>query len=84
MTVWLLEAFNTDCRYRDDIRYRAYTTSQRKADLFKQIPKIQFSDSGHGIVFSAREHTGRRERSIYTLADYVRENMDAFKVATRS
>lgn len=60
MTVWILEGYNTDRRYPDDVRHREYTTSRLKADLFKRIPKIQFSDSGHGIVFSAREHTGKR------------------------
>ncbi len=73
--VYKLEAYNTDCRYRDDIRYREYTSSKRKAEDFNKIPKIQFSDSGHGIVFSATEHQGRRKPSIYILSEYVSQEL---------
>lgn len=79
MTTWLLEGFNTDRRYSDDVRYRAYTTSKRKAAAFSRIPKIQFTDSGHGIVFSATE-LPRRTRKLeprYGLDEYVREHMRA-------
>jgi hypothetical protein len=51
--VYELIGFNTDSRYRDDVRWREYTTSEKRADEFGQIRKVQFSDSGHGIVFSA-------------------------------
>lgn len=74
MTVWKLEGYNTDSRH-NDVRYRAYTTSQKKAELFKKIPKIRFTDSGHGIVFSAFEAKGPRLPTISTLADYVSEEM---------
>ena len=79
MATWMLEAFNTDRRYRDDVRYRAYTTSSKKAVAFDRIPKIQFSDSGHGIVFAARELPPRTRKleNRYELADYVREHMEA-------
>src|SRR2546426_876869 len=79
MTTWLLEAFNTDRRYPDDVRYRVYTTSKRKAEAFDRIPKIQFTDSGHGIVFSASELPPRTRKleARYGLADYVREHMEA-------
>lgn len=73
MTVWLLEGFNTDRRYSDDVRHREYTTSQTKAELFDRIPKIQFTDSGHGIVFSATPHSGKRLPT--RRMDYVREQM---------
>ena len=78
MTTWLLEAFNTDSRYRDDIRYRAYTTSKRKAEAFDRIPKIQFTDSGHGIVFAATELPPRTRRlpTLSGLSEYVREHME--------
>lgn len=77
MTTWLLEGFNTDRRYSDDVRYRAYTSSKRKAEAFGQIPKIQFTDSGHGIVFSATEVKPgtRRLEPRYGLSDYVREHL---------
>ena len=69
--VYELVAFNTDCRYQQDIRYCAYTSSKTKADKFDQIPKIQFTDSGHGIVFNSREHKGHRKPCINNLSDYV-------------
>jgi hypothetical protein len=75
--VYELRGYNTDSRYHDDIRHREYTTSKKKAELFAQIPKIQFTDSGHGIVFAAIEHRGRREPTRHM--DYVREQLDILK-----
>ena len=75
MTVYVLEAYNTDSRYPNDVRWREYTTSKKRAELFNKIPKIQFSDSGHGIVFSAREHQGRRKERRHEMVDYVCEQM---------
>lgn len=77
MNVWELIGFNTDSRYRDDVLHREYTTSRKKADLFEQIPKIQFTDSGHGIVFHAVEHRGRRLPT--RRMDYVREQLEILK-----
>lgn len=76
--VYELIAYNTDQRY-DDVRYREYTSSEKKAKLFSQIPKIQFTDSGHGIVFSAREHKGKRKPCVTVLSDYVRKNLRILK-----
>lgn len=73
--VFELIAFNTDCRYQDDVRYREYTSSRKKADKFKEIPKIQFTDSGHGIVFHTREHHGRRKPTVSVLSVYVRKHL---------
>lgn len=74
MTTYCLEMRSTadwqDCRYRE------YTTSARKAELFKSVPKIQFTDSGHGIVPHVREHSGRREPRNMILQDHV---VDAIK-----
>ena len=80
MTVYLLEGYNTDSRYMDDIRYRAYTTSKKKADAFNKIPKIQFTDSGHGIVFSASEYRGKQKPTRYELDRYVREHLERLGV----
>lgn len=71
--VYELVAFNTDSRYPNDVRYREYTSSKKRAESFNKIPKIQFSDSGHGIVFSAGEHKGKRKPRIHTLSSYVFE-----------
>lgn len=75
---FLLEAWNTDRRYPDDVRYRAYTTSRKKAEAFGRIPKIQFTDSGHGIVFSFEElpkGTKKLPPVRYGLSDYISEHM---------
>ena len=72
---FLLEAWNTDRRYPDDVRYRAYTTSRKKAEAFGRIPKIQFTDSGHGIVFSFEVVTSKKKPPVYGLSDYIREHI---------
>ena len=72
--IYVLEAYNTDSRYPTDIRYREYTSSKKRAEAFDKIPKIQFTDSGHGIVFSAREHKGHRNPRIHELSSYVFEH----------
>lgn len=59
----------------DDVRYREYTSSIRKAEAFKAIPKIQFTDSGHGIVPVVKDAPKRREKPISSLREYVTENL---------
>lgn len=76
--IYELTAYNTDQRY-GDVRYREYTSSERRAKSFSQIPKIQFTDSGHGIVFSARPYKGKRKPRIMVLSDYVGENLAKLK-----
>jgi hypothetical protein len=62
----------------DDVRYREYTTSERKIAAFKAIPKIQFTDSGHGVVpVITAMGKRKRERVILSLKDYVMEKMGA-------
>ena len=81
MSVWELIGYGTDSRYGAYVRHREYTTSQKKAELFAQIPRIQFTDSGHGIEFAAIPHQGRREptRSM----DYVREQLALLSLAAQ-
>lgn len=43
MSTWMLEAYGTDSRYRDDVRHRSYTRSKRKAEAFSRIPRIRLS-----------------------------------------
>lgn len=75
MTVYCLEARNT--QNWQDVRYRAYTTSAKRAAAFERIPKINFTDSGHGIVFTQHEHPRgkRREPNEKMLSAYVAEHM---------
>lgn len=56
--IWCLEAYDTEMR---KARSRSYTSSRRTAEMFEKVPRIQFTDSGHGIVFIATQHSGRRE-----------------------
>jgi hypothetical protein len=60
-----------------DIRYRVYTTNVRKAAAFSKIPRIQFSDSGHGIVFEFRvlKFNERRKPVIRLIESYVRSEL---------
>lgn len=61
MAVWALIGFSTE-EYGDDaVRHREYTSSVSTAKLFSQVPRVQFTDSGHGIVFSAYPHRGKRK-----------------------
>lgn len=78
MTTYCLELFSTD-RRSDDVRYREYTTSARKAEAFRAIPRISFTDSGHGIVPLVRvmDRGERRKPTIHLLADHVREHLRA-------
>lgn len=55
------EAYDTDLRA---VRCRFYTTGKKRADRWANLPRIQFTDSGHGIVFSAKAHTGKRKGTI--------------------
>ena len=75
MTVYCLELRST--ANWQDVRYREYTTSAKKASLFKTVPRISFTDSGHGIVPSVREHRGRREPRNMLLCDHVQDHMVA-------
>jgi len=82
--VYELLAYNTDCRY-SDIRYRSYTTSFKKAQLFEKIPKIQFTDSGHGVVFIYRIKLDGipRRPCVSTLRDYVNMHMSKVNIVLR-
>jgi len=74
MTVFCLEMRST--ADWQDIRYREYTTSAKKADLFKSVPKVKFTDSGHGIVPVVNEHHGKKLPRNMILQDHV---VDAIK-----
>ena len=78
-----LIAYNTDCRYPTDIRYRKYTTSKRIASDFEKIHKIQFTDSGHGIVFVSREYHGRKSPENHVLWVYVQSELLKIRASKR-
>lgn len=72
MQLWMLVAYNTENSL--EARYRVYTSSPKRARAFAKIPKIQFTDSGHGIVFAAREVPQKTLPEIYgrnSVRDHV-------------
>lgn len=72
MTMFCLELVNTE--NWTDVRYRDYTTSRKKAEAFKRIPKIPFTNNGHGIVAVVTEKgVGPRKPRQRELEDHVRE-----------
>jgi phage-related protein len=75
MPVYCLEMRNT--QEWSDVRYREYTTSVKKAERFKSVPKIKFTDSGHGIVHVVTERAGNGKRlpTDRTLVGYVEQAM---------
>jgi hypothetical protein len=76
MTTYVLEMRST--ANWQDVRYREYTTSAKKAEIFKGVPKIQFTDSGHGIVPHVREKVkGPREPRNMMLGDHVQDYIKA-------
>lgn len=92
MAAWELVGFSTEEHGENSVRYRAYTTSAKTAELFDRIPRIDFTDSGHGIVFAARPHQGKRKTekggSYYSghqryVADHLNRLRAEDKRATR-
>lgn len=73
MPTYCLEMRSTD--NWQDVRYREYTTSKKKAELFKQVPKIRFTDSAHHIIPFVKEHRGRREPRNMLLQDHVQSSI---------
>ena len=60
-----------------DVRYRDYTTSKARAERFKAVPKVKFTDSGHGVVPVVSECRSRGRDQIKgfnTLEYHVREH----------
>ncbi len=79
--VWELTGRSTEERGENGVRHREYTTSATTAKLFGQIPRLQFTDSGHGIVFAADEHSGKRQP--VRRMEYVAEHMARLRKAPR-
>lgn len=73
MPTWCLEMRSTE-RWTD-VRYRDYTNSKKVAEAFKAVPKVRFSDSGHGVVPVVSEHRGRRLPRVRSLSNYVSQHM---------
>lgn len=65
-----------------DVRYRDYTTSKSKAERFRSVAKVQFTDSGHGLVPYVSSDGAPRGPKVGILADYVREQMRALELIT--
>jgi hypothetical protein len=66
---YMLLAFNTE-NPLEDVRFCDYTTSIVKVQAWDRIPKIKFTDSGHGIVFVSRFATHRTMKPCNHLNMY--------------
>jgi len=79
MSLYCLEMRST--QQWSDVRYRQYTRSLARACKFELVPKIQFTDSGHGIVPVVTEHLRMhpRQRTISILSDYVQKHMKVLR-----
>lgn len=78
MTVYCLEMRNTQCWA--DVRYRDYTSSERRAAKFRLVPKVRFTDSSHGVVPVVTERNNPRAPRLPrmvghgSLSDHVRRH----------
>lgn len=81
--VWECVGFSTEEHGENGIRHREYTTSEIKAELWGEIPRIQFTDSGHGIEFHASRHSGGRSPEKRGLRDHVDENLKRLRAERR-
>jgi hypothetical protein len=73
--IFELLGYSTEEHGEDAVRYRAYTSSYRKADAFAKIKRINFTDSGHGIVFVAEKKTGPRKPTRYGCEAHVKAEL---------
>lgn len=73
MSWYMLEALNTETR--GDIRYRTYTRSEKQAKSFREIPRINFTDSGHGIIFISTQ-VSKRGHDDHTGNGSVRDHVE--------
>ncbi len=81
MATWVLIGYSTEEHGEHGIRHREYTSSARTAALFAQIPRIQFTDSGHGVCFDALPHSGKRKP--VRRMEYVYEHMARLRAEAR-
>jgi hypothetical protein len=81
MPTYELAAYDTE---RRDDRHREYTRSRRTAERWERIPRIQFTDSGHGIVYVTRElQPGQGRKPRGRRSDHVERHMDRLATEER-
>lgn len=68
MTWFALEVYDTEQR---DVRCRRYTRSAKKAAAWERIPRIDFTDSGHGLVFTNRRTPTGPNKQRPTLSPHA-------------
>lgn len=78
--VYLLYGYDTESRSN---RVREYTTSEKEARRWGHIKRVQFGDSGHGIVFGSKRHKGKR-LPIRPRTRHVVEELRLIKAAEKS
>jgi hypothetical protein len=74
--IYELIGYNTDTK---QIRYRSFTKSKKKAELFNKIPKIVFLKMNHGIVFYSKPSTIKGHPILIEYGDYVDAKMNRLK-----
>jgi hypothetical protein len=62
MARYELIAFSTEEHGENAVRFRKFSTSDNEAEAWRMIPRIDFTDSGHGIVFQARRLEAAEKR----------------------
>lgn len=65
--VYELIAFSTEERGEASIRYRQYTNSEIKAEAWARMPRIDFTDSYHGIVFASGPKPAGERKTLKPL-----------------
>lgn len=68
------------------IRYRDYTTSLRRAQVFAMIPRIE-SAPGHGVVFryvKMNKRGMRKSSVVHTLQEHVLREMERIEGELRA
>lgn len=58
-----------------DVRYRCYTQSVKTAERFKKVKRVEFTDSGHGIVPVVTDGKPPYQKPVYNLYRYVTDQM---------
>ena len=78
--IWELIGYSTEERGEHAVRHREYTSSRRRAEDFACIPRLDFTDSGHGVVFLARRKQPGPRKPLKRM-EYVADQL--FEIAVR-
>jgi len=83
MSVWCCIGYSTEEQGENKIRHRVYTQSEITAEAWRRIPRIDFTDSGHGIAFTSYAHNGKRKLEKLDLYRHVDEHLPRLRAAVK-